>query len=84
MEKLSAPEDDDGAIHSVETYILERIFADRKSEDSTTDISDLMGSIDSKMSPLFDQGYRRLDISRPYSVYQMAKTIKLLLMELMN
>ena len=60
MEKLSTPEDDDRSIHSVETYILERIFADCKSEDSTTDISDLMGSIDNKMSPLFDQSIEDL------------------------
>ena len=60
MEKISTPEDDDRSIHSIENYILERIFADRKSEDSTTDISDLMESIDIKMSPLFDQAIEDL------------------------
>ena len=61
MEKVSTPEDDDDrSIHSVETFILERIFADRKSEDSTTDVSDLMESIDTKMSPLFDQAIEDL------------------------
>jgi hypothetical protein len=60
MEKISTPEDDNKSIHSIENYILERIFADRKSEDSTTDISDLMESIDTKMSPLFDQAIEDL------------------------
>ena len=60
MAKLSTPEDDNRSFHSVENYILERIFADRKSEDSTTDISDLMESIDIKMSPLFDQAIEDL------------------------
>ena len=60
MEKISTPEDDNISIHNVENYIMERIFADRKSEDSTTDISDLMESIDIKMSPLFDQAIEDL------------------------
>jgi hypothetical protein len=60
MEKVSTPGDDDGSIHSVETYILERIFADRKSEDSTTDIRYLMESMDNKTSPLFDQSIEDL------------------------
>ena len=60
MEKVSTSEDDNGSIHSVETYILERIFADRKSDYSTTDIRYLMESIDNKMSPLFDQAIEDL------------------------
>jgi hypothetical protein len=62
MDKISNSEDENGALHNVESFVLERLLSHNASEEggSLINIGELMGSLDSDMSPLFDQAIEDL------------------------
>jgi hypothetical protein len=62
MDKTSNHEDDDSARHSVEGFVLDKLFNKytSKGESHSVNIGELMNSLDSKMSPLFDQAFEDL------------------------
>jgi hypothetical protein len=57
MDKISSHEDENGALNNVESFVLERLLSQNASEEggSLINIGELMSSLDSDMSPLFDQ-----------------------------
>jgi len=61
MDKISNSQDDVGALHNVESFILDRLLTQRASASGPfINIRDLMDSIDDTISPLFDQAIEDL------------------------
>ena len=62
MDKISNYEDDDSARHNVEGFVLDKLFTQHAidGEGHSVNISELMNSLDSSMSPLFDQAIEDL------------------------
>lgn len=62
MDKISNFEDDDSARHNVEGFVLEKLLSKYTSEGEghSVNIGELMNSLDSNMSPLFDQAIEDL------------------------
>ncbi|TVP40178.1 hypothetical protein [Candidatus Nitrosocosmicus arcticus] len=61
MDKLSMDEEDNGALHNVESFVLDRLLTQHASaSDPSINIGELMESVDSTMSPLFDQAIEDL------------------------
>jgi hypothetical protein len=61
MDKTSNSGDDNGVLHNVEGFVLDRLLSKQDSGgDPLIDIGDLMESIDTTMSPLLDQSIEGL------------------------
>ena len=61
MDKISNSDNDNGALHNVEGFVLDRLSPKQDSEgDPLVSIGDLMESIDTTMSPLLDQAIEDL------------------------
>ena len=62
MDKISNYKDDDSARHNVEGFVLDKLFTQHSidGEGDFVNISELMNSLDSNMSPLFDQAIEDL------------------------
>jgi hypothetical protein len=61
MDKISNSEDDNGALHNVESFLLDRLTSKYDSRGHTSvSIIELMESIDTTMSPLLDQAIEDL------------------------
>ncbi|HKR73399.1 MAG TPA: hypothetical protein VJR94_04735 [Candidatus Nitrosocosmicus sp.] len=61
MDKISNYEDDSRALHNVESFVLDRLISQNASEGGpSVKISELVESLDSSMSPLFDQAIEDL------------------------
>lgn len=61
MDKISNYEDDSRALHNVESFVLDRLISQNASEGGpSVNISELVESLDSNMSPLFDQAIEDL------------------------
>ena len=62
MDKISNSEDDDSARHNVESFVLDKLFTQHAidGEGHSINIGELMNSLDSKISPLFDQAIEDL------------------------
>ncbi len=61
MDKISNSEDDNGALHNVEGFVLDRLSSKYYSRgDTSVSIGELMESIDTTMSPLLDQAIEDL------------------------
>lgn len=61
MDKISNYEDDSRALHNVESFVLDRLISQNASEGGpSVNISELVESLDSNMSPLFDQAIEEL------------------------
>ncbi|CAN5870552.1 hypothetical protein BH23THE1_BH23THE1_27720 [soil metagenome] len=58
---LSMDEEDSGALHNVESFVLDRLLTQHASASGPSiNIGELVESIDSTMSPLFDQAIEDL------------------------
>ncbi len=62
MDKISDSEDETRALHNVESFVLDRLLTQHISAggDSSINIGELIESVDSTMSPLFDQAIEDL------------------------
>lgn len=62
MDKVSRSEDETGALHNVESFVLDKLLTQHISAggDPSINIRELVESIDSTMSPLFDQAIEDL------------------------
>ena len=62
MDKISNSEDDDSARHNVEGFVLDKLFTKHAidGEGHSVNIGELMNSLDSDMSALFDQAIEDL------------------------
>ncbi|CAN5870407.1 hypothetical protein BH23THE1_BH23THE1_27690 [soil metagenome] len=62
MDKVSSSEDETGALHNVESFVLDKLLTRHTSagSDSSINIGELVESVDSTMSPLFDQAIEDL------------------------
>ena len=61
MDKISNSEDDNGALHNVESFVLGRLSYKYDSRGNTSvSIGELIESIDTTMSPLLDQAIEDL------------------------
>jgi hypothetical protein len=61
MDKISNSEDDNGALHNVESFVLDRLSSKHDSRgDASVSIGELTESIDTTMSPLLDQAIEDL------------------------
>jgi hypothetical protein len=62
MDKISNSQDDTGAIHTVESFVLEKLSNQHalEGDNSSFNIKELMDSIDDSVSPLFDQAIEDL------------------------
>ena len=62
MDKVSRSEDETGALHNVESFVLDKLLTQHISADGdpSINIRELVESIDSTMSPLFDQAIEDL------------------------
>ena len=62
MDKISSSEDETGALHNVESFVLDRLLTQHTSTggNSSINIGEMMESVDSTMSPLFDQAIEDL------------------------
>jgi len=61
MDKISNSQDETGALYNVENYILNKLLAQHATADGPLiNFSELTDSIDSTMSPLFDQAIEDL------------------------
>ncbi len=61
MDKISNSEDDNGALHNVESFVLDRLSSKYESRgDTSISIGELTESIDTTMSPLIDQAIEDL------------------------
>ncbi len=61
MDKISNSEDDNGILHNVENFVLDRLSSKYDSRGETSvSIGELMKSIDTNMSPLLDQAIEDL------------------------
>ena len=58
---MSNSEDDNGALHNVEGFVLDRLSSKYESKGNPSiSVGELMGSIDSAMIPLLDQAIEDL------------------------
>ncbi len=62
MDKISNSQDEAGALHNVESFVLEKLSTQHALEGDTTsvNITELMDSVDDSVSPLFDQAIEEL------------------------
>jgi Tfp pilus assembly ATPase PilU len=61
MDKLPNSQDETGALHNVENFVLDKLLTQHAVADGhSINIRELMDSIDSTMSPLFDQAIEDL------------------------
>lgn len=62
MAKIYISEDETQALHNVESFVLDRLLTQHTSAggDSSINIGELIESVDSTMSPLFDQAVEDL------------------------
>lgn len=61
MDKISSYEYDNGALHNVESFVLDRLLSQNAIEGETSiNIDELMDSLDPDISPLFDQAIEDL------------------------
>ena len=61
MDKISDSQDETGALHNVENFVLDKLLTQHATEDDhSINIRELADSIDSTMSPLFDQAIEDL------------------------
>ncbi len=61
MDKISSSENDNGALHNVEGFVLDRLSSKYDSiGEPSISIGELMESIDTTMSPLLDQAIEDL------------------------
>jgi len=61
MDKLSMDEEDSGALHNVESFVLDRLLTQHASaSDPSISIGILTEFLDPTMSPLFDQAIEDL------------------------
>ena len=62
MDKIFDSEDETRALHNVESFVLDRLLTQHTSArgDSSINIGELIESVDSTMSPLFDQAIEDL------------------------
>jgi hypothetical protein len=62
MDKISNSHNEEGALHNVESFILEKLSSQHASEGDTSsvNIKELMDSVDDSVSPLFDQAIEDL------------------------
>ena len=62
MDKVSSSEDETGALHNVESFVLDKLLTQYISagDDPSINIGELVESVDSTMSPLFDQAIEEL------------------------
>lgn len=61
MDKISTSEDDNGALHNVESFVLDKLLSYNALDDgSSISIGKLMDSVDPDMYPLFDQAIEDL------------------------
>ena len=61
MAKIYISEDETQALHNVESFVLDRLLTQHISAgDSSINIGELIESVDSTMSPLFDQAIEDL------------------------
>ena len=61
MDKLSMDEEDNDALHNVESFVLDRLSTQHASaSDHSISMGILTGSLDVAMSPLFDQAIEDL------------------------
>ncbi len=62
MGKISNSEDDNGALHNVEGFVLDRLSSkyESRGDDTSISIGELTESIDTTMSPLIDQAIEDL------------------------
>jgi predicted transcriptional regulator len=61
MDKLSMDEEDNGALHNVESFVLDRLLTQHASvNDPSISMGELTESLDPTMSPLFDQAIEDL------------------------
>jgi hypothetical protein len=61
MDKLSMDEEDNGALHNVESFVLDRLLTQQLSaSDHSISMGVLTEFLDPKMSPLFDQAIEDL------------------------
>ncbi len=62
MDKVSSSEDETGALHNVESFVLDKLLTQHISAggDPSINMGELVESIDHTMSPLFDQAIEDL------------------------
>ena len=61
MDKTSNSDDENGALHNVESFVLDRLSSKNDTRGSTSiSIGELTESIDTAMSPLLDQAIEDL------------------------
>jgi hypothetical protein len=62
MDKISNSQDDAGAIHNVESFVLEKLSTQHalEGDNSLVNIKELMDSVDDSVLPLFDQAIEDL------------------------
>jgi hypothetical protein len=62
MDKISESQDEAGALHNVESFVLEKLSNQHALEGDTSsvNIKELMDSVDDSVSPLFDQAIEDL------------------------
>jgi hypothetical protein len=62
MDKISDYDDDKSARHNVESFVLDKLYTQQSLDDRghSVNLNKLMDSIDSDMSPLFDQAIEDL------------------------
>ena len=62
MDKLSMDEEDSGALHNVESFVLDRLLTQQhtSANDPSISMGVLTESLDVAMSPLFDQAIEDL------------------------
>ncbi len=61
MDKISSSENDNGALHNVEGFVLDKLLSKYGSMgEPSISIGELMESIDTTMSPLLDQAIEDL------------------------
>ena len=62
MDKTPNSEDDNGALHNVEGFVLDRLYSkyESRGDNPSISIGELTESIDTTMSPLLDQAIEDL------------------------
>ncbi|HKO63865.1 MAG TPA: hypothetical protein VJU13_01570, partial [Candidatus Nitrosocosmicus sp.] len=61
MDKISNSQDESGALHNVENFVLDKLLSQRATvDDHPINIRELTESLDNTMAPLFDQAIEDL------------------------
>jgi len=61
MDKISNSQDESGALHNVENFVLDKLLSQRATvDDHPINIRELTESLDNAMAPLFDQAIEDL------------------------